>query len=99
MVDNRILKLKYYYKRKKNCQISLMLNNLFGFFHFLERKTNNSVNMTIEKIQYNDLNDGKKLPHAYERVFVVDFFIQKVYEKSLIFIHSKYRPLVYEVHI
>lgn len=54
MVDNRILKLKYYYKRKKNCQISLMLNNLFGFFHFLERKTNNSVNMTIEKIQYND---------------------------------------------
>lgn len=77
MVDNRILKLKYYNKRKKNCQISLMLNNLFGFFfHFLERKTNNSVNMTIEKIQYNDLNDGKKLPHAYERVFVVDFFIQ-----------------------
>lgn len=60
MVDNRILKLKYYYKRKKNCQISLMLNNLFGFFHFLERKRNNSVNMTIEKIQYNDLNDGKK---------------------------------------
>lgn len=77
MVDNRILKLKFYYKRKKNCQISLMLNNLFVFFfHFLERKTNNSVNMTIEKIQYNDLNDGKKIPHAYERVFVVDFFIQ-----------------------
>lgn len=76
MVDNRILKLKYYYKRKKNCQISLMLNNLFGFFHFLERKTNNSVNMTIEKIQYNDLNDVKKLPHAYERVFVVDFILQ-----------------------
>lgn len=73
MVDNRILKLKYYYKRKKNCQISLMLNNLFVFFHFLERKTNNSVNMTIKKIQYNDL---KKLPHAYERVFVVDFIIQ-----------------------
>lgn len=77
MVDNRILKLKYYYKRKKNCQISLMfILFICFFFHFLERKTNNSVNMTIEKIQYNDLNDGKKLPHAYERVFVVDFFIQ-----------------------
>lgn len=40
MIVNRIRKLKYFNKCKKNCLISLMLNNLFGCFHFfLKRKT------------------------------------------------------------